>query len=268
MSNPLPTPPSNDTPGGLIKSTDVSTLYNLLAGATTNSISIDGAITSSDVITANNGINVAGGTLTASGLITANDGIDVTAGAITAGGGLSVPSGQTATVNGTITVPNATAPTQPVALGQQPLLATAYFHAQEQEPSGVQGGSSVTGVNVRVLNTVLTNTITGASLASNQITLPAGSYYIRGSAPAYLSGGFKTSLYNVTSSSFSLIGTSESSSGEQSRSFFQGIVTISGSTVFQVETFTSASQSGNGLGTATVQGIVEIYSDIEIWQLG
>ena len=105
MSNPLPVPPSNDTPGGLIKSTDVSTLYNLLAGNTTNSISIDGAITASDVINAGNGVNV-------------------TAGAITAGGGLSVPSGQTATVagtlgvTGTLTIPNATAPDQPPALGQ------------------------------------------------------------------------------------------------------------------------------------------------------
>ena len=57
-------------------------------------------------------------TLTASGLITANDGIDVTAGAITAGGGLTIPSGETLDVAGTLTIPNATAPNQPVALGQ------------------------------------------------------------------------------------------------------------------------------------------------------
>ena len=112
MSNPLPVPPSNDTPGGLIKSTDVSTLYNLLAGNTTNSISIDGAITSSDVINAGNGVNV-------------------TSGAITAGGGLSVPSGQTATVvgtldvTGTVTIPNATSNNQPVALGQFPFSVGA-----------------------------------------------------------------------------------------------------------------------------------------------
>ena len=111
MSNPLPVPPSNDTPGGLIKSTDVSTLYNLLAGATTNSISIDGAITASDVITAN--------------------------------GGLTVPSGQTATVAGTLdvtgaaTVPAATAPEQPVNQGQVangniPPVATGYNSSTTQ----------------------------------------------------------------------------------------------------------------------------------------
>lgn len=80
MSNPLPSPPSNDIPGGLIKSTDVSTLYNILSGNATNSISVDGAITASDVITAN--------------------------------GGVIVPSGQT------ITVPAATATGQAVNLGQ------------------------------------------------------------------------------------------------------------------------------------------------------
>lgn len=56
--------------------------------------------------------------LTASGLITANDGIDVTAGVITAGGGLTIPSGETLDVAGTITVPDATASDEPVALGQ------------------------------------------------------------------------------------------------------------------------------------------------------
>ena len=252
MSNPLPTPPSNDTPGGLIKSTDVSTLYNLLAGATTNSISIDGAITSSDVITANNGINVAGGTLTASGLITANDGINV--------------------AGGTITIPNATAPGQPVALGQQPLLATAYMHVREQEPSGTNGGSSVGGVNIRVLNTVLTNSISGASLASNQITLPAGSYYIRGSAPCYAGGAHKASLYNATASSYAITGEASfcnSTYSTQSSASFGGLLTITSTTVFQINHFINIAFSSDGLGVATAQsGVVEVYSDIEIWQLG
>ena len=44
-------------------------------------------------------------TITASGLITAN-------------GGLTVPSGETATVDGTLTIPNANATNEPVALGQ------------------------------------------------------------------------------------------------------------------------------------------------------
>lgn len=119
MSNPLPTPPSNDIPGGLIKASDVSTLYDILSGNATNSISVDGAITASDVINAGNGVNVSAGT-------------------ITAGGGLSVPSGQTATVAGTLgvtgtaTIPNATANDEPVALGQ--LLNT--------DPIGASAGSS------------------------------------------------------------------------------------------------------------------------------
>ena len=251
-----------------------------LGGTTTNNGTISGGA-----------VNPA--TITASGLITADGGITSPsiAGNPSFTGGLSVPSGQTATVTGnltvtgtetvsgtlgvtgTITVPNATTPTQPVALGQQPLLATAYFHAQQQEPSGTSGGSSVVGVNVRVLNTVLTNTISGASLSSNQITLPAGTYYVRGSAPAYGAGAHKASLYNVTSSSYALTGESAfcepSSYITQTSSSFDGLLTITSTTVFQINHQINNAVSGDGLGVSTGQsGVVEVYSDIEIWQLG
>ena len=85
------------------------------AGNLTVSGSItSGAITTSGLITANNGVTVAGGTLTTPSI----------AGNPSFTGGLSVPSGQTASVVGTLdvtgtaTIPNATAPNQPVALGQ------------------------------------------------------------------------------------------------------------------------------------------------------
>ncbi len=207
--------------------------------------------------------------LTASGLIMANDGIDVTAGVITAGGGLTIPSGETLSVDGTITIPNATASNQPVALGQQPLLATAYFHAQEQQPSTVAGGTNIVGVNIRVLNTILTNTISGASLASNQVTLPAGSYYVRASAPAYACGEVKLSLYNVSTSAYLLIGTAEIASNS-AKSFVSGIITLASTQTLELSMYcTGGPQNGSGLGYPTDQpGIVEVYSDIEIWQLG
>ena len=71
-------------------------------------------------------------TLTASGLITAN-------------GGLTVPSGQTETVAGTLdvtgtaTIPNATAPTQPVALGQfvQSLGTSSSSNGYAKLPGGL-----------------------------------------------------------------------------------------------------------------------------------
>ena len=231
------------------------------AGNLTVSGSItSGAITTSGLITANNGVTVAGGTLTTPSI----------AGNPSFTGGLSVPSGQTATVNGTITVPNATAPTQPVALGQQPLLATAYFHAQQQEPSGTQGGSSVAGLNVRILNTVLNNSISGASLASNQITLPAGTYYISATAPQLQGNPSKLSLYNVTSGSYVIVGQNNSAGTSGGiLNPMRGIITISTTSVFQLNHYINVASSSNGLGAAVSQsGVVEVYADIEIWQLG
>lgn len=49
---------------------------------------------------------------------------------------------------------------------------------------GTHGGTFTAGAwRTRDLNTVLTNTISGASLSNNQITLPAGKYYVEASAP-------------------------------------------------------------------------------------
>jgi len=55
---------------------------------------------------------------------------------------------------------------------KQPMLQVAHI-----EPSATDGGTSVSGDNTRTLNTVITNEITGASLSSNQVTLPAGEYW-------------------------------------------------------------------------------------------
>jgi hypothetical protein len=55
----------------------------------------------------------------------------------------------------------------------------------EEQNAGTQGGTFTSGADrTRVLNTTLHNTIAGASLAANVITLPAGKYRIRWSAPA------------------------------------------------------------------------------------
>lgn len=63
-------------------------------------------------------------------------------------------------------------PVTPVTPATQP-----FMQVQDQKPTGTNGGASVAGDNHRALNTVLHNDIVGASLASNQVTLPAGTYY-------------------------------------------------------------------------------------------
>jgi len=76
------------------------------------------------------------------------------------------------------------------------------LHVEDQKTSGSHGGSSVaTTWTTRTLNTVVSNEISGASLSSNQITLPAGKYYFEASAPAYKINGHRIKLYNATDAS-------------------------------------------------------------------
>lgn len=78
-----------------------------------------------------------------------------------------------------------------IAISQQ------YMHVQEQQPNDTHGGSSV-ALNwmTRNLNTVVHNSIDGASLGSdNSITLPIGRYEIHASAPVYRAGHSRMTLF-------------------------------------------------------------------------
>ena len=71
--------------------------------------------------------------------------------------------------------------------------------AQDQKLSGSAGGSSVAlSTRVRDLNTVVFNTIPGASLAANILTLPPGAYNLYISMPGYQTGRTRASLSNLT----------------------------------------------------------------------
>jgi hypothetical protein len=75
----------------------------------------------------------------------------------------------------------ATAISGTAAQWQTPAFITPQFAVfEEQQTSGTNGGTGSNGFNTRLLNTTVANTITGASLGSNQVTLPAGTYDIVG----------------------------------------------------------------------------------------
>lgn len=66
----------------------------------------------------------------------------------------------------------------------------------DQKTAGTGPQSAVSGFNDRNLNTVLLNTISGASLSSNIVTLPSGKYTWSASAFAFLVQGHVLQLYN------------------------------------------------------------------------
>ena len=138
---------------------------------------------------------------------------------------------------------------------------------EDRKTAGTNGASSVAATWVRRdLTTLVRNTI-GASLASNQVTLPAGTYFARWTAPAYKTRGHKTRLYDVSSSATIAYGTSEWAE-------YDGYVqnSSSGSSVFTLATTGTIALDhytllGSGLmGKSSGVG-TEVYSRLEIWKM-
>ena len=151
-------------------------------------------------------------------------------------------------------------------------FGSALLHVRDEKSNGNDGGSNTTGsFGVRTLNTVLTNEISGASLASNQITLPSGTYFIIAQASGYACDKHKLKLRNTTDSSDTIIGSSErvgTASNSQSRSILSGRFTIAGQKVFEIQHRLDTTGAGSdGLGVRSNMSVTEVYTDVQIWKV-
>jgi len=145
-----------------------------------------------------------------------------------------------------------------------------YAYFREEQTSGTEGGASVAGTQVRVLNTEVTNNIPGCSLASNQITLAAGTYYFRASTPSYRGGRHKALLYNATDTANLNIGSTEiSGNGDttQTSSYVSGTFTLAASKDIELRHYIQVAVATNGLGTAASASLTEVYSELELWRV-
>jgi len=142
---------------------------------------------------------------------------------------------------------------------------------EDQKSSGTVGGTGTIGATqTRTLNTTVINNISGASLSSNQITLPAGTYYVEGWSAGYATANTKAFLYNVSNSTYSLIGTNNYAlaTGSYANSFVSGIITIASSKVFDLRLYTQITDGGSSsLGKPSSTGQVEVYSRVSIKKL-
>jgi hypothetical protein len=146
------------------------------------------------------------------------------------------------------------------------------WHIADQKANNTPGGTFSSGAwQRRDLNTTIgSNTISGSSLASNQFTLPAGTYRIFVSAPAFNCNRHKAKLRNMTDSSDTLIGSSEYSAPGgyvQSSSIISGTFTISSQKTFEIQHQTQNTASTNGLGVESNFGVAEIYTQVQLWRL-
>lgn len=163
-----------------------------------------------------------------------------------------------------------------LAMGNIPI-----FHLRDQVSSaGAPQSLTNSTWNTRRLQTSVTNEITGASVASNQLTLPAGTFEVKGFAK--VSSAASTSydllsqlrLRNITGSATLLVGMSHANAGfinpgQGSASMdilasINGRFTLSGSSVVELQNYVVGSAGGVHGGRTGSTGEVEVYADLII----
>lgn len=153
-------------------------------------------------------------------------------------------------------------------------LFDAYALLQDQQTaaSSTMGGQfSSNGVWLkRTLNTEVFDVGGIVSLSSSQFTLQAGTYFIRGRAPAYKADRHKVKLRNVTDGSDAIIGDSSfagTADSDASWSELTGRITIAGAKTFELQhQVQTAVENARGPGYESDMGVIEVYAQVEIWR--
>ena len=154
-----------------------------------------------------------------------------------------------------------------------PNLQQRVAYLSDVKPSGTAGGTATAGVyQTRTLNTLVDNTGFVASLASNQFTLPAGTYDIYATAPASCCNSHKIKLRNTTDSSDSLMGSVayfNASSGfyGQTDSVIRGTISISNQKTFEIQHRVETTRNTDGLGGGTSFGDNNVFTQVAITKI-
>lgn len=138
---------------------------------------------------------------------------------------------------------------------------------KDVKTNGSLGGASVAGTQTRALNTLEDPDGIVSSLASDQFTLPAGTYTIEVSAPAFRVDRHQVRLNNVTDGTQPIIGAAafSGSVGDYgaTRAILAGTITTTASKVFQVLHQTATVNAG-GLGLDMSSGHPEVFTIVKI----
>jgi hypothetical protein len=147
------------------------------------------------------------------------------------------------------------------------------LHVQDQKAAGTQGGDFTSGAwRTRVLNTILVNNIAEASLGSNQITLPAGSYYAEGLGAAYIVTAHSCRLFNITDSVLIADGLSCFSNSADGYSVTYSKVSsyfnLLDTKIIELQHRCNTTRASTGFGVGGITDkSCEIYADLKIWKV-
>jgi hypothetical protein len=144
---------------------------------------------------------------------------------------------------------------------------TQVLWVNDEKASGTPGGDGAQGAYVvRVLNTVKKNSITGATVASNQITLPAGTYRLDVIAPSAVSSSHKVYFHNVTDGATVAGGSSQygGSGGNTLSIIGRSEFTIATAKTFEVRHWIGTNITSTGLGSPASTGQAEVFTQVFI----
>lgn len=151
------------------------------------------------------------------------------------------------------------------------LAVNGYIKLEDQQTSGTNGGTLTSGSwQTRVLNTEVSDTGNDCSLSSNQATLSAGTYLVRGVAPAGPVGHHQLRLRNVTDGTTLLTGISTQSTAAANSGNYaevRGIITVAAGKALELQHQCQTTSASIGLGSAGSFG-TEVYAVLEFIRIG
>jgi len=145
-----------------------------------------------------------------------------------------------------------------------------YAYFADVKAVNTSGGSSTSGSRATRTIAEIYDPDNIATVASDQVTLQAGTYLIRYRTPAFKSGALRSWLRNVTDSSDAIDGNTayaETGSSVQIDSGGEKVITIASAKAFRVEIQVGVSQATNGLGVAANMTSSEVYTEMWVYQL-
>lgn len=171
------------------------------------------------------------------------------------------------TVKGDLTVTGGIIAPVAGILGSNPVL-----YVRDEKASGTDGGDFTQGAwRTRTLNTTVVNEISGASLAADQVTLPAGTYRFHARAPGRNCGNHKCKLANITDGTDALIGSSVANAGASNTQgdsmILDGEITITAAKVFELQDRCTVTRNVDGFGINSGFGVVEVYAELWVEKL-
>lgn len=157
------------------------------------------------------------------------------------------------------------------------IFGTNYCQVREQQTPGTNGAAkSSSAWSTLTLNTTVANGISGVSLASNQLTLPSGTYFIDGWASFHLSvsasasGSAKLRVRNITAGTTLVngglvyIAAGSSAVATQSSAHIRSVFSLGSSSAVEIQYYTTNS---NAPVSSSGAAETEVYSDIFLWKI-